>query len=112
VFGVLAKVAIGIGLLLWFIGRHCLPMSARSNQVTVFRLADEHPTDEQLPESWSFAPTAAAFATADALEDRAREGADNPDTTGIVLDCCGGHRFIDSRRGEGARSSSLRTKPA
>ncbi|WP_285115443.1 sulfate permease [Leifsonia sp. fls2-241-R2A-40a] len=102
VFGVLAGVIIGIVLsLIWLVAVAThpeMPTLARERGTQVFREVESHPGDEMVPgvavvrfDGGLF------FATADALEDRLRQVIhDNPELTGIVIDC-GGINFIDSQ---------------
>jgi sulfate permease, SulP family len=100
--GVLAGVIIGIGLsLIWliFVATHPpMPVLAREPGTQVFRELDEHPGDEQFAGVTVLRLDGGLFfATADALEDRAREVALSASgSTAIVLDC-GGMDFIDSQ---------------
>lgn len=102
VFGVLAGVVIGIVLsLAWLVAvatHPRMPTLARERGTQVFREVDAHPDDEVLPGVAVIRFDGGLFfATADALEDRVREVIqENPELTGIVLDC-GGINFIDSQ---------------
>jgi high affinity sulfate transporter 1 len=101
-FGVLAGVMIGIALsLLWLISvatRPGMPELGRQAGTQVFRDLEEHPEDERIPEVIPIRLDGGLFfATSDALEDRVRELIlENPDLTGIVLDC-EGVNFVDSQ---------------
>ncbi|MCG2624324.1 SulP family inorganic anion transporter [Arthrobacter sp. I2-34] len=102
VFGVLAGVAIGIGLsllwLVWVATHPDMPALGREPGTQVFRETDEHPGDEVFPGVAVIRLDGGLFfATADALEDRLREVIHStPDLTGIVLDC-EGINFVDSQ---------------
>lgn len=102
IFGVLAGVIIGIGLsLIWLVGVAThpeMPSLGREPGTQVFREADEHPGDEEIPGIAVIRFDGGLFfATADALEDRLRETIHStPGLTGIVLDC-GGINFVDSQ---------------
>ena len=120
---------VGIGLsLLWLVSvttRPSLPLMAREPGTQVFREAGEYPDD--LPE-----PDIAViridgglfFATADALEDRVREVADDePGPRAIVIDCgaiavvdaqgaASLHEILDLARGHGLTVRLARVKPA
>ena len=102
VFGVLAGVVIGIVLsLAWLVAvatHPKMPTLGRERGTQVFRDVDGNPGDEVLPGVAVIRFDGGLFfATADALEDRLREVIhDNPELTGIVIDC-GGINFIDSQ---------------
>jgi SulP family sulfate permease len=100
--GVLAGVVVGVALsLLWLIAvttRPHLPQLGRRPGTTAYRDIAAHPDDELVPgivvlrvDSGLF------FATADAVEDRARELIlERTDLTGFVLDC-EGMNMIDAQ---------------
>jgi SulP family sulfate permease len=100
--GVLAGVVVGVALsLLWLIAvttRPHLPQLGRRRGTTAYRDIAAHPDDELVPgivvlrvDSGLF------FATADAVEDRARELIlERTDLTGFVLDC-EGMNMIDTQ---------------
>jgi anti-anti-sigma factor len=102
VFGVLAGVVIGIVLsLAWLVAVAThpeMPSLGRERGTQVFRELNGNPGDEVLPGVAVIRFDGGLFfATADALEDRLREVIhDNPELTGIVIDC-GGINFIDSQ---------------
>jgi high affinity sulfate transporter 1 len=101
-FGVLAGVAIGVGLsLLWLISvatRPAMPVLSRDPSTHFYRELSEHPEDEQTPGLVVLRLDGGLFfATADALEDRIREVAlTSPDVGCLVLDCVA-IDFIDSQ---------------
>ncbi len=100
--GVLAGVVVGVALsLLWLIAvttRPHLPQLGRRPGTTAYRDIAAHPDDELVPgivvlrvDSGLF------FATADAVEDRARELIlERTDLTGFILDC-EGMNMIDAQ---------------
>jgi sulfate permease, SulP family len=101
-FGVLAGVAIGIGLsLVWLISvstHPAMPMLGRQPGTQVFRELVEHPDGEQFPGVGVIRLDGGLFfATSDALEDRIRNIIHSTSAlNGIVLDC-EGIDFIDSQ---------------
>jgi high affinity sulfate transporter 1 len=101
-FGVLAGVAIGIGLsLVWLISvatHPAMPLLGRQPGTQVFRELAEHPDGEQFPGVGVIRLDGGLFfATSDTLEDRIRCIVQStPQITGIVLDC-EGINFIDSQ---------------
>src|SRR6476620_1620277 len=101
-FGVLAGVAIGIGLsLVWLISvttHPAMPLLGRQPGTQVFRELVDHPDGEQFPGvSVIRLDGGLFFATSDALEDRIRDIIHaTPDLNGLVLDC-EGIDFIDSQ---------------
>lgn len=102
VFGVLAGVAIGIGLsLVWLISvatHPAMPMLGRQPGTQVFRELAGHPEGERFPGVGVIRLDGGLFfATSDALEDRIRGIIQStPDLNGIILDC-EGINFIDSQ---------------
>jgi high affinity sulfate transporter 1 len=101
-FGVLAGVAIGVGLsLLWLISvatRPAMPVLSRDPSTHFYRELREHPKDEQTPGLVVLRLDGGLFfASADALEDRIREVAlTSPGVGCLVLDCVA-IDFIDSQ---------------
>ena len=98
----LAGVVIGIGLsLLWLISvatRPHMPLLGREPGTQVFRDLDEHPDDEQSPESSCSGSTAACSSPPPTRwrTGSASSSTTTPDLTGIVLDC-EGINFVDSQ---------------
>jgi anti-anti-sigma factor len=102
VFGVLAGVAIGIGLsLVWLISvatHPAMPLLGRQPGTQVFRELTDYPDDDQVPGVRVIRLDGGLFfATSDALEDRIRDIIHStPALSGVVLDC-EGIDFIDSQ---------------
>jgi anti-anti-sigma factor len=101
-FGVLAGVAIGIGLsLVWLISvstHPAMPMLGRQPGTQVFRELAEHPDGEQFPGvSVIRLDGGLFFATSDALEDRIRDIIHSTSALGGVVLDCEGIDFIDSQ---------------
>jgi high affinity sulfate transporter 1 len=100
--GVLAGVAIGVvlslGWLVYVATRPPMPLLGRVSGTEVFRDIDEHPDDETFPGITVLRLDGGLFfATAEALEDRVRELAEEgAETNALVLDL-EGVDFIDSQ---------------
>jgi high affinity sulfate transporter 1 len=99
--GVLAGVVVGIvlsiGWLIHVATRPPMPLLGREAGTVVFRDLDEHPDDETFPELLVLRFDGGLFfATAEALENRVRELADEPGRRTLVLDF-EGVGFVDSQ---------------
>ena len=99
--GVLAGVVIGVvlslGWLVYVATRPPMPLLGREAGTQVFRDLDENPDDETFPGIAVLRLDGGLFfATAEALEDRVRELADDEPLRALVLDL-EGVNFIDSQ---------------